>query len=99
MLNAFYRLMGADVSWGANVASLFREFDLVRMDYDSDIAGNVVPRLLTTQGVAMHRIQIGVAAKVDSMATVLPGVVVEDGATVKKRETPSCWSKVQVESH
>merc|ERR1719240_975825 len=58
-LNSFYQGMGMDLDISANVASFIREFDLVKIGADGDITGELVPRIVTCDGVIMHRISIG----------------------------------------
>lgn len=83
-LNFIYRMMGANVDMGANVATFVREFDLVTMKCGSDNSGALVTRLVTTEGVIMHRVTLGECATVESKAVVTPNSGLADGARLKK---------------
>jgi carbonic anhydrase/acetyltransferase-like protein (isoleucine patch superfamily) len=84
LLNFIYKMMGAKVDMGANMASFIREFDLVEMKCGSDNSGALVTRLVTPQGVIMHRVSLGEAATVESKAVVTPNSSLADGARLKK---------------
>merc|ERR1719405_295363 len=89
-------MIGIDLAWSANIANYIREFDLVTIGEDADISGDLIPRIITKDGVIMHKIKIGAAAKIDIKAIVTPNVIVEDGATVDKCEI--CQSGVTVKT-
>merc|ERR1719181_2353769 len=93
--NYYMWLFGSKVHMSANIAVSYRECDLVTVGDDADIQAAIIPRLVTPDGVVMHRIHIGHACKID--AAIPPNVVVEDGATVDFFAKLACGSRVVTE--
>jgi non-ribosomal peptide synthetase-like protein len=84
-INFFYLLLGADVDMTASISSTFREFDLVRIGYNSSISAKLYPRLVSaTGGLFMDEIDIGCRVVLSSYTTVHPGCCVSDGVFVKR---------------
>jgi len=94
-LTSMYIGLGADLDWSANVASTFREFDLVSIGADADVGGSIITHLVTPHGVIMHKVRIGVAAKTDSKAIISPNVFMEDGSTLDKCEVAQSGTTVK----
>merc|ERR1719313_2318807 len=90
-----YRGLGADIDWSANVASTFREFDLVKIGVDGDITGTIVTHLVTPQGVIMHNVHLGEACKIDSKAMISPNCTMEDGSTLSKCEIAQAGTTIK----
>lgn len=94
-LTQFYIGAGANLDWSANVATSFRDFDLVSIGADADVNGTIVTHLVTPQGVIFHKVHIGVACKTDTKAIIGPNVSMEDGSTLDKCEVALSGSIVK----
>lgn len=89
--------MGVNLDASASIVSYIREFDLVTLGVEADIVGELIPRIVTRDGVIMHKISVGSGAKVDSKAIVTPNCIIEDGATVDKCEILAAGTVRKVE--